>query len=172
MMRALIQTLARFRGRSAAVRADQSGASAIEFAILAPILVFAFLTTVDIGLAVHQRMAIDNALRAGAEAAMADLGASKVREIVETIAKDQFTLSDPDAQDGDFQLSEATPLSVSVNRFCACPEARKTEVGCSTNSCSGSAKPYVYYRLSADKKYNAILLPKLPLDSAVQVQVR
>jgi pilus assembly protein CpaE len=144
----------------------------IEFGVLAPVLVFALLTTVDIGLAVHQRMAIDNALRAGAEAAMADLGASKVREIIETVARDQFTLSDPDAEGGDFELSEATPLSVNVERFCACPEARATQVSCSTNSCTGSEKSYVYYRLSADKQYNAILLPQLPLDSAVQVQVR
>ena len=160
------------RRLAAALLSDDSGASAIEFGILAPVLVFTLLTTVDIGLAVHERMQIDNALRAGAEAAMSDLGASKVREVVETVAEDHFTLAGSDGDEGDFEISGTTPLSVQVERFCACPEAKAAKVNCSAPICEGPSKPYVYYRLSADKAYDAVLLPKLPLDSAVQVQVR
>lgn len=154
---------------------NESGASAIEFGVLAPILLFALLTTVDIGFAVHERMEIDNALRAGAEAAMSDLGIVKVRQIVQTVAEDHFTIA-PEGDGDDFSLTTTTPLSVDVDRYCACPEAMRSPVNCSGDGGGGcgddGAKPYVYYRLEARKQYKAVLLPSLSLDSTVQVQAQ
>jgi pilus assembly protein CpaE len=166
-----VKTLCGRLARHTSIVRDERGVSAIEFGVLAPILLFALLTTVDIGFAVHERMAIDNALRAGAEAAMGDQGIGRVRTIVQTVAEDHFTVA-PEGDGDDFSLSTTTPLSLEVDRFCACPEARGSAVDCSAGNCRDQARPYVYYKLQANKTYKAIILPSLSLDSTVQIQAQ
>src|SRR5262245_48597219 len=46
------------------------GASAVEFAILAPILVFLLVCTLDLGLGFHSKMQVQNAAQAGAQYAI------------------------------------------------------------------------------------------------------
>ena len=146
---------------------DASGASAVEFALLAPVLILACLGTVDIGMAVSQRAVINDSLRAGVQGAIVDLGQDKVRDLVETVASGSMNTSpnlDIRLSGGDFIASAA--------RFCVCPGSVSTTVSCSTGTCSGSAKPFVYYRISAQKTYDTILLPSVPLRGSILVQVQ
>ena len=151
---------------------DERGASAIEFALLAPALVLACMATVDLGVAITQQMTIDHSLRAGAEGAMADLGQPKVRELVEGTAAQSFTIASTDSTATEISTHNSA-LTVDVTRYCACPESVSTAVNCSGSStCAGSAKPYHYYRLAAEKTYDAMLLPDFKLRGAMLVQAQ
>ncbi|HEX2134506.1 MAG TPA: TadE family protein [Microvirga sp.] len=148
-------------GRSAR---DQDGVSAVEFALVAPILAFSLVAAIDVGLAEYERMAIDHALRAAAQSAMADQGPDAVLRALQTTASKNFTLSDGTTSNPD-------ALKVSVKRFCACPEATGTEVSCST-VCAGPTSTFIYYRLTGTKFHKAAMLPPIELSPSVQVQVR
>src|SRR5688572_8946166 len=155
------------RGNKVTISCEQ-GSAGVEFALLAPVLVLACLATVDLGLAFNQRMTMDAMVRVGVEAAMADPGTAQVRGIVEGAAGDGVTVATDSA--GSFEMGGSS-LSVSVARSCSCPENMSTSVNCST-SCAASAAPYVYYVISADKYYDAMLLPRLTLQSSIRVQVK
>jgi hypothetical protein len=52
-----------------AIRADQTGVSAIEFASFAGLLAFALLNTADVSIYIYKRMQVENATEMGAQAA-------------------------------------------------------------------------------------------------------
>ena len=140
------------------------GASAVEFALFAPILFFSLLGTVDVGLALTERMTIDHVLRAGAESAMADQGEEEILGILKATASKNFTLSSSvDATGG--------TLSLSVARFCACHEAPEIALDCS-QTCSASKPTIVSYRMSASKAYESMIIPGMSFNPSIQVQVR
>ena len=145
-------------------RRCDAGVSAVEFALFAPVLFFALVAAVDLGVAEYERMTIDHALRAGAQSAMADQGADAVLKVVQSTASKNFTLSDQTAP-------SATALTVSVARFCACAENTGVEVACST-TCAGSSPTFIYYRLSGAKIYDGMTMPDMTLNPTVQVQIR
>jgi pilus assembly protein CpaE len=153
------------RHRIGALRRSEDGVSAVEFALFAPILFYALLATVDIGLALYQRMTIDHALRAGAQTAMADPGQDAVLKAVKSTATKNFTLASTTT------TSEEEPLSVSVSRSCACPENPATAVACLT-ICAGSAPTSITYRLTGTKAYDSLIIPSMSLSRSIQVQVR
>lgn len=155
-----ISRLARRAGR------DSSGSSAIEFGLLAPVLALGFLSMVDVGFALWERISIDSVLRAGAQAAMTDPGADDLEAMLSTIASDQFTVSTSGGS-----LSSTT-LLLEAERFCACPESMSTEVNCTTPSCTGGAAAYVYYRIEAAKNSRSTFLPTFPLRSQAVVQIQ
>jgi pilus assembly protein CpaE len=148
----------------------------VEFGLLAPVLILAMVATVDLGFAISQKMQIDRSLRAGADGLMAGNyeGEStttaqkeeKLRKLVEAIATGAVSNQQP----ADFEMSE-DDLDITVDRFCACPESLKTEVSCTTATCAASARRFLFYRVSASQSYDAILLPSIPLEGSVLVQV-
>jgi pilus assembly protein CpaE len=131
--------------------------------------VLACLATVDLGLALNQRMTIDAMVRAGVEAALADPGVDKVRDIVKGAAGDGVIVATDIASS--FEVGGSS-LSVDVVRSCACPESLSTMVSCTGIACTASAAPYVYYRISAAKYYDPIIIPRFPLRAAIQVEVK
>ncbi|CAN7641219.1 AAA family ATPase [Pararhizobium sp. LjRoot255] len=148
------------------LRKSEAGVSAVEFALIAPVLALSLVAMADVGLAITERMTIDHVLRAGAQAAMADPGPMKVDKVL------QSTLA-----------QGARPANVTlapVKRYCACPEnADVTPAAapeCGKTPCASSAPQLVYYRLEAAKSYQPMSLPEvLPpfqLSSSMQVQVR
>ena len=153
------------RCRFGGIAPDEGGASAVEFAILAPVLVLACLATVDMGLAIGERMEIDQGLRAASEGAMLDLGEDEVEELAEAIASENMTIA-PDT-------GEPSPndLAISVDRFCACPESPSAAVDCDGGECADDASPYVFYRITAEKEFASRFLPEIPIHSSVLVQV-
>ena len=71
-------TISVFRTWMGKWRRSEAGVSAVEFALFAPILFFALVAAVDVGLAEYERMTIDHVLRAGAQSAMVDQGQDQV----------------------------------------------------------------------------------------------
>ena len=148
---------------------DERGASAVEFALLAPLLVMACLATVDVGMAISERMNMDSVLRTGSEGAMVDLGEDEVEALVEDAASESFNVAPDD--NGDIGTGSPTDLDVTVDRFCSCPGSGNEPVDCETGSCAGSVEPYLFYRLTAEKTYEPLILPEFGLRGSMLVQV-
>ena len=149
---------------------DECGASAVEFALFAPILVAVCLSTVDLGFAISERMALDHSLRIGAASAMTDPGEETVQAVIEDTAGKNFTVASSTEEDGDTYTADSNPITISATRFCACPSAKGTAVSC-TGTCSG-AEPLAFYRLNASSEYAGILLPEFNLSATLEVQVK
>lgn len=152
-------------GILASWRADERGTSAVEFALIAPMMFFGLLSMVDLGLAVSERMSIDHVLRSAAQTALTDPGESVVLEFLNTTAENGFTLSTNNIP------AVSDPLTVSVLRFCACPESPAAAVSCTT-ACDQNEPTYIFYRLSAEKDYDGVILPVISAQPSIQVQVR
>ncbi|HWT30188.1 MAG TPA: TadE/TadG family type IV pilus assembly protein, partial [Propylenella sp.] len=108
--------------------ADERGASAVEFALVPPVLVVACLATVDLGMAISQKMDVDQSLRAASQGAMLDLGEDEVEDLAKAVAAENSTIA-PDSG------AAATDLDIAVDRFCACPESVSAAVDCETGTC-------------------------------------
>lgn len=124
--------------------------------MLAPALLVSLLATVDYGMGMSQRMALDHVLRAGAQSAMFDLDTSAVEAAMSSAA--QLTFSD------------GMP-TMSVERFCACPDAPEAAVACTT-VCTASEPTFTYYRMNAELTYAGILVPPMDFERSLRVQVR
>lgn len=144
----MIKTVRTIHGRFRALLSDRDGASAVEFALIAPVLLAGLLGAVDVGTALSERMAMDHVLRSAAKVAMTDAGLTEVQRVLEGLA------------DGE-------GFAVIAELYCPCP---------GNPACSGPcADPTGYnaYRLSASKTYESLITPlEVPLASAIEVQVR
>lgn len=143
---------------------DDSGLSAVEFALLAPVLAFALVASVDLGRAQYERMTIDHAVRAGAQRATADPGQTAILATTSATASKNFTVSAS-------STVSATALTLDVQRFCTCPESTGVSVAC-TATCAAAAPTFIFYRISGAKKYSGMILPTISIGAAAQVQVR
>jgi len=128
------------------------GIAATEFAIFVPVFAFGLLTMVDVGLAISERMALDQALRAGAELAMANVDDTDTLENTVRAAHD----ADPNS------------YSVAVNQFCGCDGA----AGSCTTLCANGEPPSIYIDFSASRTMETFLLPSFDVASTLRVQVR
>ena len=144
---------------------DRSGASAVEFALGAPVLLLGLIIVTDLGLAVNERMNLDQSLRQGAQFAMGDVSSeTDLEKLVSAASTGSYG-----EQQGDVTNSDA-PI-VDVTRSCACPDAPTVEVACTT-VCTGDLPPSIYYDFTAQKTHAAIFLPDMTLKSSITVQVR
>jgi len=129
----------------------ESGVSAIELAMIMPILAMGLLMMVDLGMAAGVRMQLNRDVRAGAQAAMSlNNSTSSIAEIV--------TVSS----------AEAADLGVTVNLVCSCTGA---SAGCTAPCTSGEA-PSVFVDLVATRDFSGILLSHLELRAENRVQIR
>ncbi len=133
----------------------QEGAAAVEFALVAPLLILSVLSMADIGLAVHSLFRIDQSLRNGAEAAIRDPGRARVLSVL-----------------GEVGATEAGPVAEwSVDRRCECPGAG--EVSCREPvTCAGGRPTSIVYDIGGTRLHEGILMPDRPLSRTVSVQVR
>jgi len=154
---------ARTKVRLAALLRDQRGVSAVEFALIAPILVGGLLSMVDIGLAVTERMNLDHVLRAGAQAAMAEQEKERILDILKATASEHFMLAGSSVE-----TSVEDPVVLSVS--CLCSGAGTSSEECTV--CAGSTQAHAYYQLSAWKLYNGIVFKGITLKADIEVQVR
>ena len=131
-----------------------AGISAVEFALIVPILALMLLAMLEVGNAIHNRMALDSVLRAGAQEAM---NPQAERPDIET------AMEDAPGPAGREHI---------VRTFRACPE--DFVVGgnpLSTSgpeSCNGdSSEPYRFYELEVEFEHEFLVLPdgilRLPL---------
>lgn len=134
----------------------EAGVAAVEFALIAPILIAAVLTMSDLGFAIHERSEIDQALRNGAQHAISDPGESKVAAVL--------NLVDPTGAGRD-------STTFVVDRFCACSETPDTQTQCST-TCAGDTPTSIFYNLTGTREFSGFLLPAVTLNRSSLVQVR
>lgn len=144
---------------------DRRGTSAIEFAFCAPILIIGLLIVTDIGLAVRERMLLDQATRAGAELVMNNVDdVDTLEDMVVSSATGAYgsALDDVDSSD----IPE-----VEVTQICECPDAPGAAVSC-TNLCTGDVIPSTYWNFLTSKEYDGIFVPGFPLTTELTVQTR
>lgn len=141
------------------------GMSAVEFALLAPVLIIGVLGTVDAGLSIFERMTIGHILRAGAQSATTDVGVSQVDLVLRTTAAKNMTVAVSGAAGTD------SSLALSVRRACACAAQPAVELACST-TCAQNAPTQIYYIMSGTKTYSGLLLPRFSQTKTLKVQVR
>ncbi len=153
------------RSALSALSKDTRGTSAIEFAISAPILMMGLLIVTDIGLAINERMALDQATRAGAELAMNNVDDEEALEnMVVSAATGAY------GQELDDIDSSEVP-EVDVTHFCECPDSPGTAVTCS-NLCSGDIVPSAYWSFLTTKDYDGVFVPTFELSTELTVQTR
>ena len=140
--------------------ADVQGASAVEFSLIAPFLVLGAFSTVDAGMAVYDKMMITQAMRAGAQSAIAAEDAATVQAVVETTASENFTVASGAANPGE--------LSVSVGSYCACADDLSTTVNC-LNVCPSGGSPHQFYDLAATLEFDGVILPNFTLSGEMTV---
>lgn len=151
---------------------DEAGVAAVEFALFAPILFFACLATVDLGMALNERMTIDHVLRAGAQSAMADPGEAKVKQVIEDTAEaSNFSVNVVSGTDQPYASASYDTLTIAVEKYHACPEAAGTKVPEGT-ICASGEPTYVYYRMASGKIYQAMILPDISFGPMLDVQIR
>lgn len=143
----------------------RAGSSAIEFAIAAPMLLLSLITVTDIGLAMQERMNLDQSVRAGAEFAMNNVSdVETIKEMVRASATGSYGQSRND-------VVSNTPTVTVPPAYCECPEARGTAVACGA-LCAGDIPPSIFYDISATRLYDAIFVPDFTLATQITVQVR
>ena len=140
----------------------ESGVAAIEFGLIAALLLPIFVAAVDIGLALRQRLQIDQVLNMGAQAAMnPGATATDIRAAMAAAAGAHAAL-------GALQLGVDGPQ-------CFCRDAPDATVSC-TSRCADSV-PGRFFEITAEMEYDALLggnlLPAeiLTLRSRLRIEV-
>ena len=153
-----------FKALARKFRRDDKGVAAMEFGLIAPILFFGLLSAIDVGLAVNERMDVNHVLRAGAEAAINSSDEDVVLAVMAATGGQNMTVS----TNGQ---GAAGDLSVSVDQYCACPNATEVAVSCTT-ICPGSVPTYVYYQIDGSKTYTGMFIPNISFAPSMRVQIR
>lgn len=104
---------------------SQSGIAAVEFALIAPIMMVLLLGLLDYGIAAYHSMELESAARSGAQYAMLD--SSDTTLIVTTVTNST--------------LLDTTKLTVSVTEFCECSDG--SSVVCGSTCTVDSVRKYM-----------------------------
>ena len=152
MMRLLRQTLK-----------DRRGVSAVEFALMSPLLTLGALATYDAGAAVYEKMVINQALRSAAQSAIASGDSAAARDVLLSTAEDNFTV----VTGG---IGTETTLAVDIAEYCICPSAPAVQVDCAS-TCPAPDSVQRLFAITADKDYVGILLPTIELSGEIDVML-
>ncbi len=136
-----------FRRFLARARGNTSGAAAIEFGVVVPMLALMVTAVVDIGLGVYYKMQVEDAAQAGAEWAIRNgFDATAISNAV-TYATNSTKIS-------------ASPAPV---QFCGCATGSSVSSATCGTPCPGGAMAGTYVTVSAQMTYNTILsYPVMP----------
>lgn len=142
---------------------ESRGGVAVEFGLLAAMLVPAMVLAFDLGLMLRERVAVEHALRSGVFAAMqADASRDSVEQALRRALEEATQ-------------ARVTLEALSVVESCFCPDAPAQVV-----DCSGSCAPdvvYGAYTISVSLSREALLLPPAvaerlgALDAVLRVEV-
>lgn len=150
---ALAERLGKFVAR---MRDGIDGIAAIQFGMLAPILVLMGVCTIDLGAGIYRKMQVQNAAQAGAQYAVAHgFSASSISAAVTNATTFTGISADP-----------------SPSQFCGCP----TDTGVVTSelcnsSCPDGSVTATYVTVSSQGTYNTILAyPLIPSSFAFAAQ--
>ncbi len=140
---------------------DESGVSAIEFGLVAPLIFFSLLSMVDVGFALNERMYVDQLLRSAGQPAMRDEGETRVEE----------TLKRASCETGETYpvCGNISEVTVAADRYCVCPITGVKDSSC-TATCT--VQPQIFYEVAAMKSYDGIFLPQFNFAPSILVEVR
>lgn len=143
---------------------DRVGSSAVEFAVGAPVLLIGLVIVTDVGLAVRDRMNLDQSVRAGAEFAMNNVDdKQKIESMVKSAGEGGYGVTPGDVNSGDAVTADAT-------KICACNGAAQS---CTIEAlCSDGNPPSIYWQIAASKSYDGIFIPDFTMQTQMKVQVR
>jgi Flp pilus assembly protein TadG len=128
-------------------RESLSGAAAIEFGVVAAILMLMSVALTDVGMGFYRKMQVQNAAQAGARYAMR-------YGFLSSLIQNAVTAATPN---GDIA---ATPAPT---QFCGCPTASGIAVSDCTSTCTDGGAAGSYVSVSAQTSYSTILsYPGLP----------
>lgn len=149
----------RFLGRALSQIRDfvrqTGGSAAVEFALLAPVIVLMMVSTFDVGTSISQRMALDGVLRNGIQTAMNDGSVDQILNSMQVAADGSFG-------EGQTQLSAV--------QICSCDTAGGGAVSCDTTCVGGP--PNIFVEMSAQLSPDSVMLPSLTLAPTIIVQIR
>jgi len=138
----------RFRGLGgSATRClrNRSGIGAVEFAIVAPLLILMFVAMADLGLGIYCNVQVASAAQYGAQYALVNgYNTSAIRS-------------------GVTNSSSLNPLTVTPVSFCGCPGANGVVPQGGCGLCSDGSTPGTFARVSVTHTYTTLIpYPGLP----------
>jgi Flp pilus assembly protein TadG len=137
----------RFSRLFARAASNTSGAAAIEFGLVVPILALMVTAAIDIGLGVNYKLQVEDAAQAGA--AWAIRNGFDVNAISSAVT----------GATGSSMIS-ASPAPV---QFCGCATGSSVSSATCGTTCPGGAQAATYVNVFAQRTYNTILsYPALP----------
>ena len=119
------------------LRRDENGVAAIEFGIVASVLILLMVMATDLGLVMQHRSQLEGAVRAGLQKALDS--SSSLTSIQD------YTLSATD-------LPSSPAATATATNTCGCPDG--TVVSCSTGTCGAvPVRKYVELTLAQDHQW-------------------
>ena len=136
----MMQGFKRACRRLAALLDAREGNAVVEFSIAAPVLTVILVPLIDIGMAVYQKMQVQDAAQAGAQYAMAHgWNSSSIQNAV----------------------TSATALAVSAtpapSKTCGCPDGSSVSAATCGSTCSDGKTAGVYVTVGAQVTYTPLL---------------
>jgi Flp pilus assembly protein TadG len=120
---------------------DTSGAAAIEFGIVVPLLALLVTGVIDLGFGIYYKMRVEDAAQVGAEWAMRNgFDANKISTAVTSATN-----------------SSAISASPAPTTFCGCATGNSVSTATCGTTCTGGAQAGTYATASAQMTYNTIL---------------
>ncbi len=123
------------------VSSDTSGAAAVEFSMLVPLLALMVTAVIDLGFGIYYKMQVEDAAQAGAEWAMKNgFDASAISTAVTAATN-----------------SSAVSASPAPTTFCGCATSSSVTTATCGSTCTGGAQAGTYASVSAQRTYSTIL---------------
>ena len=134
---------------------DDKGVAALEFGLIAPLLIAIAVCTVDLGMGFYQNMQVQNAAQAGATyASLHGFAATGISNAV-------------------LSATDVSGLTVSPApaQACGCPSSAGIVWTDCSMQCSGGASPGTYVTVGAQATYNTLLpYPGVPQSFTLSAQ--
>lgn len=137
----------------------RKGVSAVEFALVTPVLLAGIMSLVDLGVAVFHKMEVTSAVRSGAQYALVD--------------KDD--IAGIEAAVNNSTNLPAASMTVSATESCDCISTAGviSALGSCGDSCSGTDTKRYLMTVNASHVYNPVFLPTdLTLTGSVTLQTQ
>lgn len=131
------------------------GASAIEFAIIAPVIILMAIGVIDLGMGFYRKMQVESAAQAGAQYAMVH-------------GSDTSSITTAVVSATSFSGVTATPTP---SQFCGCASSIGIISAACNTPCSSGSTPGIYVTVFAQGTYATLLpYPGIPSDFNLTAQ--
>ncbi len=141
---------------------DDSGVSAVEFALIAPVLLFMCIGMIDYGLFIHEKMRVENMAQASSDYM---IGGGQEDDLTSDIVEAYGSSTGEPTREGGGGTSE---YRISAEMQCDCSNGAANDCGpvneCAINEEGGYRRRY--YEVTVSKEYNT-LVPYLVIPSSM-----